>query len=57
MKKILMIAMVVGFALSLTSCATSEQCWAYKSTNKYNNSKKRPSVAGAMNKERAKLAY
>lgn len=52
-----MIVMVVGFALSLTSCASTETCWAYKSTSKYNNSKKRPSVAGAMNRERAKLAY
>jgi hypothetical protein len=58
MKKILLAVMVVGYALSMTSCASSEPCWAYRDVKgKYNNHKKRPSVAGAMNNHRAKLRY
>ena len=59
MKKLLLILMVVGYALTLTSCSTTEDCWAYRdcAKNHYNNSKNRPSVAGAMGKHRAKLRY
>lgn len=55
--KMLMIIMLLGFAFAMSSCATSEPCWAYRDTKKYNNHKHRPSVAGAMNKHNAKLRY
>jgi len=59
MKKVILAVLVIGYALSMTSCAPTEQCWAYRDVgnHKYNNHKKRPSVAGAMNKPRAKLRY
>lgn len=57
MKKLLIAVLVMGYALSMSSCASTETCWAYRDVgnHKYNNSKKRPSVAGAMNKQRARL--
>jgi hypothetical protein len=58
MKKVIFAVLVVGYALSMSSCASSEQCWAYRDVgSKYNNNKKRPSVAGAINKPRAKIRY
>lgn len=51
--------MAVGYALSMTSCSTTEQCWAYRdcSNNHYNNHKNRPSVAISKGKTRMKLRY
>lgn len=53
-----MFVVAVIYVVSVSSCATQETCWAYRdTTKKYNNNKKRPSIAGAMNKKRAKLVY
>jgi len=59
MKKLLLILMAVGYTLTLTSCSTTEDCWAYRDcgNNHYNNSKNRPSVAIAKGKHRVKLRY
>lgn len=54
---ILAVLFLFAISVALPSCAPTEQCWAYKTTSKYNDNKKRPSVAGAMNKKRAKLRY
>lgn len=54
---ILSVLFLFAMSVALPSCAPTEQCWAYKSTSKYNDHKKRPSVAGAMNKKRAKLRH
>ena len=56
------LAILFLFALSiiLPSCSPTQDCWAYRNCgtkNHYNNSKHRPSVAGAMGKKRAKLRY
>lgn len=59
MKKLLLIMMVVGYALSMTSCAPTEQCWAYRDVSKYqyNNHKNRPSVAISKGKKRMRIPY
>lgn len=58
-KKIWLIVFIVGVVFTLASCASSEPCAAYRGSGnyKYNNNVKRPSVAGAMNRPRAKLRY
>lgn len=56
MKKAIFVIAVI-YVASMSSCASQEKCWAYRDTAKYNHSKKRPSVAGAMNKKRAKIVY
>lgn len=57
MKKAILFVIAVIYVVSVSSCATQETCWAYRSTTKYNKSKNRPSVAGAMNHKRAKVVY
>ena len=59
MKKLLLILTVVGYALSLSSCASTEQCWAYRDVSKYryNNNKNRPSVAISKGKKRMRIPY
>jgi hypothetical protein len=59
MKKLIIMLLAVGYVFSMTSCASSESCWAYRDvgSQKFNNNKHRPSVAGAMNKKRAKIRY
>lgn len=60
-KKNPILAILFVFAIatigSLSSCSTTEDCWAYRSCSKnaYNNSKHRPSVACATGKKRVKL--
>lgn len=59
MKNLVIAVIAVMFVVGLSSCASQEQCWAYRSSGKfkYNNNKNRPSVAGAMNRHSAKLRY
>jgi hypothetical protein len=59
MKKLLLILMAVGYTLSMTSCSSTENCWAYRDCSKYqyNNHKNRPSVAISKGKKRMKLRY
>jgi hypothetical protein len=59
MKKLLLAVMIIGYGLTMTSCASTETCWAYRDVgkHKYNNHKHRPSVAAAKGMKRAKLRY
>jgi len=59
MKKLMLMLLAVGYVVSMTSCSSTEQCWAYRDvgSHKYNNNKHRPSVAAAKGLKRAKLRY
>ena len=60
MKNLIVVIVGLIIAVGASSCSTQEKCWAYRESSpkyKYNNHKHRPSIAGAMNKHRAKLRY
>lgn len=57
-KNTIIAALLVFLASSiLPSCAPTQDCWAYRSVQKYNDSKKRPSVASASGKKKVKIRY
>jgi hypothetical protein len=57
MKNLILMLLAVGYIVSMTSCSTQENCWAYRDVSKYqyNNSKHRPSVAISKGRKKMKL--
>ncbi len=47
---------IAAFAVSsLASCSSTQECWAYRSTQVHKNYKNRPSIAAAKGATKAKI--